>query len=339
MDAADDGGSAVNIGYVLQSKTRSKPDIRLLYDHCGQPASEIWWNTLDCQMMNAEIPDQTVELRRLRRWTPTDHDIDAYERDTLTLHGVSAEATTVVATGTVRRRVRHDFGHQPLRHVASWPMTTYYYRVSAINSVGKGEYSDGMAMDIMVTIELRPTWPPWPAHAVADQMVYVGAMVEVQSNFSDPDEDMLSYMASSSDDDGRRHRHGGLDMGMVTITGVAEGMATITVTASDPMGAYAMQTIMVTVMMMPPGEGEMMTLASNVVGSYLAAVNTFGVTWTPAADAQQQYVVLASLADGYSVVDVKVLGADASSHEFTVEDDRRRLRYLRSHLHRRRVLL
>ena len=72
--------------------------------------------------------------------------------------------------------------------------------------------------------------------------------------------------------------------------------------------------------MMPPGEGEMMTLATNVLGSYLAAVNTFGVTWTPAADAQQQYVVLASLADGYSVVDVNVLGADASSHEFTVED-------------------
>ena len=44
------------------------------------------------------------------------------------------------------------------------------------------------------------------------------------------------------------------DMGMVTITGVAEGMATITVTASDPGELYAMQTIMVTVMMMPPME-------------------------------------------------------------------------------------
>ena len=34
---------------------------------------------------------------------------------------------------------------------------------------------------------------------------------------------------------------------MVTITGVAAGMATITVTATDAAGAYAMQTIMVTV--------------------------------------------------------------------------------------------
>ena len=68
--------------------------------------------------------------------------------------------------------------------------------------------------------------------AVADQMVYVGAEVMVQSNFSDPDEDMLSYMASSSDDMIATATVD--DMGMVTITGVAEGMATITVTASDP---------------------------------------------------------------------------------------------------------
>ena len=34
---------------------------------------------------------------------------------------------------------------------------------------------------------------------------------------------------------------------MATITGVAAGMATITVTATDAAGAYGMQTIMVTV--------------------------------------------------------------------------------------------
>ena len=126
--------------------------------------------------------------------------------------------------------------------------TTYYYRVSAINSVGKGEYSDGMAM----AMTMAENMAPMAGDDVADQMVYVGAMVEVQSNFSDPDEDMLSYMASSSDDMIATATVD--DMGMVTITGVAEGMATITVTASDPGGMYAMQTIMVTVMMMPPME-------------------------------------------------------------------------------------
>ena len=162
--------------------------------------------------------------------------------------------------------------------------------------IGEGD----MQVEVMVTAGAE-NMAPMAGDDVEDQTVYVDAMVEVQSNFSDPDEDMLSYMASSDMMDVATATVD--SAGMVTITGVAEGMATITVTASDPMGAYAMQTIMVTVMMMPPGEGEMMTLASNVLGSYLAAVNTFGVTWTPAADAQQQYVVLASLADGYSVVD------------------------------------
>ena len=97
-----------------------------------------------------------------------------------------------------------------------------------------------------------PNVAPMAGAAVADQMVYVGAEVMVQSNFSDADMDTLSYMASSSDEMVATATVD--DMGMVTITGVAEGMATITVTASDPMGAYAMQTIMVSVMMMPPME-------------------------------------------------------------------------------------
>ena len=86
---------------------------------------------------------------------------------------------------------------------------------------------------IMVSV-MTPNMAPMAGDDVADQMVYVGAMVEVQSNFSDPDEDMLSYTADSSDDMIATATVD--DMGMVTITGVAEGMATITVTASDPMG-------------------------------------------------------------------------------------------------------
>ena len=108
---------------------------------------------------------------------------------------------------------------------------------------------DGMAT-INPAMTMAENMAPMAGDDVADQMVYVGAMVEVQSNFSDPDEDMLSYMASSSDDMIATATVD--DMGMVTITGVAEGMATITVTASDPMGESAMQTIMVSVMMMPP---------------------------------------------------------------------------------------
>ena len=65
----------------------------------------------------------------------------------------------------------------------------------------------------------------------------------------------------------------------------------------------------------------MMTKATGIIGSYLPAAKTFGVTWTPAADAEQQYIVLFSLPD-YEVLagGVKVLGPDASSNEFTFDD-------------------
>jgi hypothetical protein len=66
-------------------------------------------------------------------------------------------------------------------------------------------------------------------------------------------------------------------------------------------------------------DGQMMTMAASVNGSYLAVANTFGVTWTPAADADQQYVVLFSLPD-YTRLGIKVLGGEASSHEFVLDD-------------------
>ena len=68
---------------------------------------------------------------------------------------------------------------------------------------------------------------------------------DVSGYFSDADMgDTLTYTAASSDD---MLATASVDGSMVTITGVAAGMATITVTATDAAGAYAMQTIMVTV--------------------------------------------------------------------------------------------
>ena len=60
------------------------------------------------------------------------------------------------------------------------------------------------------------------------------------------------------------------DMGMVTITGVAEGMATITVTASDPMARTPCRPSWSTVMMMPPmelGQAMDLTAMANADGS------------------------------------------------------------------------
>ena len=83
--------------------------------------------------------------------------------------GLTAEATTVVdgvfadEYGTISGTSHSDMGLMA--------ETTYYYRVSAINSVGKGEYSDGMAM----AMTMAENMAPMVGDDVADQMVYVGA--------------------------------------------------------------------------------------------------------------------------------------------------------------------
>ena len=68
--------------------------------------------------------------------------------------------------------------------------------------------------------------------------------VDVSGNFSDPDDDALTYTAASSDDATAAVSVSGA---MVTVTGVAAGSATVTVTATDPGGLSAMQTFDVTV--------------------------------------------------------------------------------------------
>ena len=58
--------------------------------------------------------------------------------------------------------------------------------------------------------------------------------------FSDPDGDELSYSASSSNEGVVTAT---MDGAVVTMTGVADGRASVTVTASDPDGASAAHAI------------------------------------------------------------------------------------------------
>ena len=132
------------------------------------------------------------------------------------------------------------------------PMATELrgYRVRAVTKGGTSLWSDvayyphGLAMHGTA---------PTAGAAIADQTVMAGATVMVQSTITDADagdtlmwsvmSDMPMYATAAVD-----------NMGMVTITGVAAGMATITVTATDMDDAYAMQTIMVTVEAAEPEE-------------------------------------------------------------------------------------
>ena len=135
------------------------------------------------------------------------------------------------------------------------PETRYYYQVAATNDIGTGKYSDDMAM----AMTTKPNQAPMAVGELDAVTLTVGddpAMVDVSGAFSDADMDALTYTATSSMTD---YATVAVSGSMVTITGVAVGEATIMVTATDPAGAMATQTIMVTVEaanMAPMPEGE-----------------------------------------------------------------------------------
>jgi hypothetical protein len=117
----------------------------------------------------------------------------------------------------------------------------------------------GMSAMQMINVTVNPAnMAPMAEGSIADQMVDAGSyvMVDVSGYFSDADMDTLTYTAMSDMTD---YATVSVDGSMVTITGVAEGMATITVTAMDDGGMSAMQMINVTVNpanMAPMAEGS-----------------------------------------------------------------------------------
>ena len=124
------------------------------------------------------------------------------------------------------------------------------YRVAAIASGGQGAWSNTAYNPAMHTVDTSHNAAPMAVGTISDVTVMVGASktstMAVSSYFSDADAgDTLEYIAMSSDDAIATAEVN--SDGMIVVTGVAAGMATITVTATDMAGAYAMQTIMVTV--------------------------------------------------------------------------------------------
>lgn len=122
--------------------------------------------------------------------------------------------------------------------------TTRYYRVYAENAKGRSDQFD----TAMATTDDAPpnNAPMAPTAMLPAQTVTIGTPVMVQSTITDADmDDTLTWSAAS---DMEMYATATVnDMGMVTITGVAAGSATIAVTAMDAAGESAMQTIAVTV--------------------------------------------------------------------------------------------
>ena len=159
---------------------------------------------------------------------------------------------------------------------------------------------------------------PMAEGSIDDQMVYVGAtvMVDVSGAFSDADMDTLTYTAMS---DMMDYATASVDGSMVTITGVAAGMATVTVTATDAAGSgmSAMQEIVVTVQEAPM---ELTTPMGVTVSDFQ---DTISVTWDPASIQNAEQIKVALFDSGVTkIVHLQTINPanDPGAYTFTGVD-------------------
>ena len=178
------------------------------------------------------------------------------------------------------------------------PDTGMCYRVFGINIVATSTSFVGFGDSyvttndndaIATTDEAAPNAAPMPVGTISGITVEVGgtrtSTNAVSTYFSDADAgDMLTYSASSSDDMVATAMITTDDM--ISITGVAVGMATITVTATDMADATAMQDIMVTVEAVDVTLGNAMTLMATQ-GDDPGDVT---LTWDPGANATVHWI-------------------------------------------------
>ncbi len=271
-EAAADNGSAITSYIVEQSYMGSFLDGDDIHNTGAGGESFAfsdhmeWWETLNCKGMllavgSDEMPagegeekgaDEMMYCAHFLNTAPTNIDdamkelSDAAKDDVemyFNMRYMVTDATTMTATFT-------DLG----------PGRAYMYRVKAANAVGTGMWS--------ATANATTTENMAPAGDDITAMVTVDETEMVQSTIADPEGDALTWSVDHGD--GMYATATVDDMGMVTITGVMAGEATITVTATDSFGAEGMQTITVTVEAAAPAEvmpptGVMSTVDGNVV--------------------------------------------------------------------------
>lgn len=268
---ADNGGADVS-GYRLQSKYGDGDFMTI-----AATDAATWWNALDCPMMNDAVPaDSTPAPGPDNMTSPYCAMYDGLMDDAKMV----VDATFMANYGTITGMSYMDTGLMD--------MTKYYYRVSATNSVGAGEWSDGMAAATTVASNMAPT----KVGTIGPVSVVVGqttAAMDVMGYFDDADmDDTLTYTAMS---DMEMYATAMIPDGssMLTITGVAAGSAMVTVTATDMAGATATQTIMVTV---TPALTRPDNLRINPVGNGILHVE-----WDPVTGAAGFYVIAVAPGD------------------------------------------
>ena len=150
------------------------------------------------------------------------------------------------------------------------------------------------AQSFGVTVE-TPNRAPEPVGTIQDRSIEPGrtATVDVSSYFQDPDGDALVYAASSSDAGVATARTAGSDL---LIDAIAEGTATVTVTATDPGNLSATQAFDVTV------SGSSVTNLTN------HSADEATPAWSP--DGNQ--IAFTSFRDDANAPEIYVMNADGS---------------------------
>ncbi len=186
------------------------------------------------------MPDGEVTLDLSGHFTDPDDDALTYEGETS-----DADVATVMVDGSNATITGVAGGTATITFTASDP--------------------DGLSADqeAMVTVNT----PPMPEGTIDEITLRVDASTTlvVSGYFSDADGDALSYEATSSDDDIATTSAAD---STVTINGHAAGTATLTITATDPRGASAMQEATVAVKT-PPMPDSVPPTHDMVVGNHV----------------------------------------------------------------------
>lgn len=186
------------------------------------------------------MPDGEVTLDLSGHFTDPDDDALTYEGATS-----DADVATVMVDGSNATITGVAGGTATITFTASDP--------------------DGLSagQEAMVTVNT----PPMPEGTIDEITVRVDASTTlvVSGYFSDADGDALSYEATSSDDDIATTSAAD---STVTINGHAAGTATLTITATDPRGASAMQEATVAVKT-PPMPDSVPPTHDMVVGNHV----------------------------------------------------------------------
>ena len=220
------------------------------------------------------------------------------DADDATLEWVADSSDDMTATATV-----DSMGMVTITGVAAGPATI---TVTAKD----GFYAEG-TQDITVTVESANVAPTAVGSIDAVTMT-AGTMSEamdVSMYFSDADEgDTLTYAAAS---DMEMYATAMIDGSMLTITGVAAGMATITVTATDTAGESATQTIMVAVEAIP-------LIAPTVKGTNPVGSGIILVSWDAVTNATGYTLIAVNLSD--RTAPTRTASADAAAESGQIQN-------------------